>query len=110
MFSGCKSLLFVSEMRANAAKLSSYCFSSMYEDCIHLIKAYDELDNNSSSGYIYNRMFANCIELLKAPYINIDYKNKSIGESCYSYMFFHCISLTDVQPQLSLISTSKNLL
>ena len=89
LFKGNDKLINAKDFVLLAQTLSSYCYYSMFYDCISMTSA--PLLPAVNLGYAsYNSMFCGCVSLIDAP----ELPAINIGIDCYGNMFGGCTSLT----------------
>ena len=89
LFSGCTTIIEVSETFLPATTLVSNCYQYMFRGCTSLTTA-PELPATRLANNCYNRMFYGCTSLTTAPVLPAT--TSSIN--CYNSMFYGCTSLT----------------
>jgi hypothetical protein len=67
----------------------SYCYNSMFRDCISLTTA-PELPATNLASSCYYSMFMGCTSLTTAP----ELPSRIMVKNCYQFMFMYCSSLT----------------
>ena len=100
MFEGCTSLTTAPKLPATT--LEYICYGSMFEGCSSLINA-PELPATTLEHYCYNYMFSKCTSLTTAP----ELPTTILVDYCYRYMFEGCTSLT-AAPKLPATTLDKN--
>ena len=76
-----------------ATELASYCYSNMFQSCVSLQTAPEELlPAMTLAKYCYSGMFNNCSALTTAP----DLPATTLAEDCYCQMFNCCSALQTV--------------
>ena len=88
LFSGCTSIIQVSESFLPATTLSSYCYRYMFSNCTSLTTA-PELPATTLAHWCYYCMFNGCTSLTIAP----ELPATTLIEGCYEYMFSNCTGL-----------------
>ena len=92
LFNNCLQLTSAPDLPAT--ELASYCYSSMFQNCISLQTAPKELlPATILADGCYESMFAFCSSLTSAPELPAE----ALAEGCYSGMFFNCTSLKTVE-------------
>ena len=89
LFSGCTTIIEVSETFLPATTLVSNCYQYMFRGCTSLTTA-PELPATRLANNCYNRMFYGCTSLTTAPVLPAT----TLVSNCYNSMFSGCTSLT----------------
>ena len=84
-----------SRMMLNAPSLGTHAYSSMFKDCVKLVKAPNMSACTSFSGatYVYAYMFKGCTSLLAAT----ELPATTLSTACYREMYAGCTALTTAQ-------------
>lgn len=82
--------------------LTDWCYASMFEGCVSLIKA-PALPATELSADCYRAMFVGCTSLTEAP----ELPATTLAVDCYPYMFYGCSLLTEspVLPAATLVGS-----
>ena len=89
LFSGCTTIMQISESFLPATTLGGNCYQYMFQSCISLTTA-PELPATTLVYDCYNAMFDGCSSLTTAP----ELPATTLSDNCYRYMFYGCSSLT----------------
>lgn len=86
-----------------ATELASYCYSNMFQSCVSLQTAPEELlPATTLADGCYSCMFQDCESLTTAPKLPA----KTLADKCYRSMFIGCSSLTTA-PDLPAMTLAK---
>ena len=102
LFSGCTTIIQVSESFLPATTLASNCYNQMFQGCTSLTVA-PELPATSLDRYCYSEMFYGCASLTVAP----ELPATRLYSNCYYGMFRGCSSLTTA-PELPATTLSTS--
>ena len=102
LFSGCTTIVEVSETFLPATTLANYCYHGMFSSCSGLTTA-PALPATTLTDYCYYQMFQSCSKLTKAP----ELPATTLASSCYYYMFFGCIKLNYIKMLATDISATN---
>ena len=101
LFSGCTTIIQVSETFLPATTLAEYCYSLMFYLCSSLTTA-PELPATTLASSCYSSMFSGCSSLTTAP----ELPATILATWCYQSMFYGCSGLTTA-PELPATTLSE---
>ena len=106
MFYGCTNMV-KGPKSLPATALGAYSYDSMFQGCTSMTVCMDELPATSSAfpDNLYYGMFRGCSSLVKAPEIKWTNALNDFGE--FSFMFYGCSSLNEIEVNVSGWDTSS---
>ena len=101
LFSGCTTIIQVSESFLPATTLGYMCYRNMFTGCTSLTVA-PELPATTLDNNCYQYMFNGCSSLTVAP----ELPATTLVSGCYSYMFYNCSNLNYIKMLATNISAN----